>query len=189
MHRFTEATPVSGPARVVEVSVDDWEIECCAPPPVVGQPTSWTLQFIAATASTTPELHRDSLWDVVERGSGSVLIDDAVSAFWLPPNGPAPRPGRARLHGFLAGTVHGGLVPDEVPRITGVVRRIRVIARRFVLSGTGPGRMLEPVPGTLTLTDVARSPRWFATPAPRTSDHPDNPPFETGVLLDLDVSP
>jgi hypothetical protein len=63
-HRFTGPTPTSLAGRhLVEVFVADWEVECCAPPPVVGESTTWTLGF-SATTDECPScgLDRDRTW-------------------------------------------------------------------------------------------------------------------------------
>ncbi len=75
------------------------------------------------------------------------------------------------------GTVHG--LPDDAPTVTGVVQRIRVLGQRFLLIE----RRLEPVPGTLELTDVTSSPRWFTSPIESGGERV----HETDVLLDLAV--
>ncbi|MGH3549512.1 MAG: DUF6578 domain-containing protein [Pseudonocardiaceae bacterium] len=189
LHRFTEPTPTSmASGESVEIFVSSWEIECCAPPPVVGHPSSWALIFFTDASEDNREFHRDSCWRVVDNGSAPVLVNGTITAMWPSFNGPAPAPGPARLRGYLSGTAHGGLIPPDFPTITGVVQRIRLAAQRFVLGETRVGRALQPAPGTLTLTDVPRSPRWFASPRPQTEDHPDNPPSQIGVLLDLTIA-
>ena len=42
-HRFTEPTPVDSTVEIVTVFIPCWEIECCAPPPRVGECSTWQL--------------------------------------------------------------------------------------------------------------------------------------------------
>ncbi len=42
-HRFTEPTPVASTVDIVTLFIPPWEIECCAPPPQVGEPSTWQL--------------------------------------------------------------------------------------------------------------------------------------------------
>ncbi|WP_214370623.1 DUF6578 domain-containing protein [Pseudonocardia sp. H11422] len=187
MDRFTEPTPASPPGRdLVEVFVSDWEIECCAPPPVVGEPSSWTLQFISAGEPyPTPELDREHTWQVQRRDELTVLTSGAITAAWSLVGGAPPEPGSARLCGHLAGTVHDGFVPDEAPRATGLVQRIRLVSQLFTASETDNSRVqITPVPGMITMTDVARSPRWFSGSEPRWQPGVSGV-VQTGVLLEL----
>jgi hypothetical protein len=112
-----------------------------------------------------------------------MLISGGVTAFWSSANGSEPRPGHARLRGYLVGTVHGA-IPDQFPRVTGLVQRIQVISERFVRGERNGHPAWERVPGSLTLTEVTRGPRWFSAPW-----DPDGTLVETcmqtGVLLDM----
>jgi hypothetical protein len=189
LHRFTESTPTSlAGKRVIEVVVDNWEIECCAPPPVVGEPSSWRLQFVEAAHSRDPELHREMSWYVEPRDSGAELTDGPVTAFWPSRHRQATRPGRRSLSGHLSGTVHGGMVPEEIPETIGIVHRIRVLSQRFVLRDDLGQRGVDAVPGTLSFTDVARAPRWFNRSEIPREDHADNAQNQFAVLLDLAVA-
>jgi hypothetical protein len=108
MHVFTEPTPAGLAARtVVEVFVSAWEIECCAPPPIVGELSSWRLEFVAAGGRyPNAELDRDSTWLATRRPDGSIqLADGPVTALWAEHAGPAP--GRVALRGYLYGNAHG----------------------------------------------------------------------------------
>jgi hypothetical protein len=109
-------------------------------------------------------LSAERTWGVVHSGLDTELRDGAVMAVWCNLNRPRPAEGHVRLRGALYGTVHGGHVPPNAHAVTGVVQRIQLVTE------TGP-----PVNRSLSLTDVARSPRWFARstsiPASRRSDN------------------
>ncbi len=190
-HRFTEPTPASRVGfHPREVFIASWEIECCAPPPVVGSPSTWTLRFIDAAEFPSPELDHDSAWSATPwpgstpRPVATQLSDGPITACWWSKTDTEPPAGMVRLRGHLSGTIHGGTVPDGFPRTTGQVQRIRLVTEHYARAAEGPW---EPVPATATLTDIQRSPRWF-------TDEPASPPgdgrpwiLQTGVLLDLAV--
>ena len=113
---------------------------------------------------------------------GLVLVDGAVVAYWADVR--RPRPDAAMVPGFLSGTVHGGVVPEGLPAISGPVRRVRLVRQDFAAVEEGRERRLDRVPGTLTLTDVAESPHRFEIPPliPGTTGS-----HEIGVLIEVDV--
>jgi hypothetical protein len=183
-HRFTEPTPTSLAGRhLVEVFVAGWEVECCAPPPVVGESTTWTLGF-SATTDECPScgLDRDRTWQVVRHETWTAVADGPVVACWNDRCGRPPGPGRHALRGYLVGSVHG-LGPDDVPPTTGTVQRVRLATEVFRLDDE---RTLRPVAGTLELVDVARSPRSFSTGDRRIEPGVDLP-MQTGVLVEVSV--
>jgi hypothetical protein len=163
---------------LIEVFVSGWEIECCAPEPIVGERSTWRLDFVSAGGDyPNPELDRDRLWLVTRRADGLTLLNDGpVDALWAGHNGTPPKPGPAQLRGYLYGNAHGP-APDDAPLTTGRIHRVRIAQEEFRLVEP---RRLEPVAGTLTLTDVRRSPKWFT--GSEAGVH------QTGVLLDLVVS-
>jgi hypothetical protein len=181
-HRFTEPTPTSlGRGVHIEVFVASWEIECCAPAPVVGEPASWVLTFIGPS-DVWPELDHDRAWQVEHRECTTWLTDGPVSARWNEHSGAPPRPGHTRLRGSLAGGIH-----EEGPRTTGTVQRIRFATCTYRLVEP---RRLEPVPGTLVLTDVPEADRSLFFDHDRDvrlGGQRDDLPMSVGVLLDLTV--
>lgn len=181
MHQFTEPTPTSMRRAVqLEVFVEAWEIECCAPPPVVGERSGgWGLTFFSSLC-TWPELDRTRSW-WVERNVGTWLADGSVRARWSDHNGPPPEPGRQAVRGWLLGTVHES--PEAVEKMTGTVQRVRLVTMDYRLDEDA--RTLRPLPGTTALIDVAASPRWFTE---RPLQVPgDRRTRKAGVLLDLTV--
>jgi hypothetical protein len=184
MHRFTEPTPVGNVGHtLIEVFVSGWEIECCAPPPVVGESTTWRLDFIPAGSDyPAAELDRDRSWQVSRRADGSTALQDGpVTALWSGHAATPPGQGRATLRGHLYGNAHGP-APDDAPVTTGTVRRVRVASQRFSRTAD---RTLLPVPGTVQLRDVQRGPRRFAPHGGL--DERDETRLETGVLIDMAV--
>lgn len=182
-HRFTASTPTSLSGRVVvEFFVADWEIECCAPPPAVGEPTTWRLVLVPAAGLADDVPARRGTWLVEPRGTWTALTDGPVVACWPPSAEAPPPPGRHPLRGLLVGTRHGGTVPDDLPKTTGRVDRVRLASQLFRLDGE---RTLHPVAGTLELVDVPRSPRRFRNdPLPRPGAQSRQ---QTGVLVAITV--
>jgi hypothetical protein len=163
------------PRQVVEILISDWEIECCAPAPVLGATSSWRLEFIARPGP----LSREDLWTVSHHDDGQVLLDRAgVEAAWNHHAAPAPSPGIHPLCGHLLGTVHG-IVPETLTPVSGRVQRIRIVSEEFTWQPGAEGRALDRVPATTGLRDVRASPRWF-------HHGPIGPGIvDVGVLIDL----
>ena len=178
MHRFTGPTPTSLRGSVpISFVVDGWEIECCGPPPVVGEDVAaWSLQFVPAGPDPSP---LDAEHDLRRCPDDRAWVDGAVLAATARcVDGPA--------RGTLFGTVHGGQVPDDLARVRGRVLRIRLLRESFtVVDGPGTRRLVR-VPGSLRRTDVRASPRHFAVPAliPGTTGV-----HETGVLVEVLARP
>lgn len=165
------------PQQVIEIMIDDWEIECCAPPPEVGAEASWTLGFLAGP----DELAHEATWTVRRHEDGTVTVErGTVRAAWSAEATPPP-PGEHPLLGHLSGTVHGGgFVPETLAPVAGRVRRVRVVSRE-VAWDPDEERMLRDVPGTTVLRDVRQSPRWFRAGPSGPGRH------DVGVLIDLAV--
>jgi hypothetical protein len=180
-HQFTELTPTTLNGRNhIEVSLPLWEIDCCAPIPVVGELASWALTFSSRSAGSLEQFDRDRAWQVEHRGCSTWLLDGAVSAQWCVRNGPPPEPGRAVVRGSLVGTVH-----EAAPRVTGTVQRIRLATEYQRLAGPDT---LESVPGTLTVFDVARAAKSLIFGDGREPFTPGREQLRTvAVLLDLTV--
>lgn len=149
----------------IQIVIDDWEIECCAPPPVVGQPTRWRLGFV--TSEGTPsELRQHGRWTARRADDGTTrLTRDGIEAFWVGPGEPPP-PGEHDLRGHLSGTAHGGLMPEDVPVITGTVERVQVLSWEHWLDD----RTVHRIPGTLRMREVRESPKWFTRPGTGRAD-------------------
>lgn len=117
MHRFTDPSPASFAGRArVDLVISSWEIECCAPPPVVGQDTTWALQFASASANNSglPAWVPEREWEIADLpGVGPVVSDGVITAEWAAEEPPPPA-GRTRLAGSLS--------PDRVVTATGAVR-------------------------------------------------------------------
>jgi hypothetical protein len=145
------------PSTVIEVAISDWEIECCAPPPMIGGLSSWRLTFIP----DGDELSREDIWTVTHRADGGVRLDrDGFEAACSTYCRPAPPAGIHTLRGRLDGTAHGGIVPDDLPAVVGRVERIQMMSYEYERDPDEP-RMVRFVPESLRLRDVRESPRWF----------------------------
>jgi len=163
--------------QVITFMIADWEIECCAPPPVLGAESTWKLEFIA----DDDEIAQEHIWTVTHDPRGVAFLDrDGFQAVWNDYRAPAPPPGIHTLRGVLHGTVHDDLVPDDLAAVTGRVQRIRLVSHEFEWDPHEP-RTLQICPGTRDLHDIRESPRGF-------SDGPSGPGrHDTDLLLDLAV--
>lgn len=164
------------PPADLPVVISSWEIECCAPPPVVGEFTTWRLIFEPVA---TPDPRS---WDRVPGsvsalqwqvepwstdgestdGDRRALYRNGVAAFYRPLDSTAdltnaPLLGRHLLRGEVSGTKHGGFVDDGFPTVTARVSRIQVISVEFRVHGQN----LTQAPGSTRLTEVQQSPKWF----------------------------
>jgi hypothetical protein len=162
------------PRTVVEIMISAWEIECCAPPPVIGAESSWQLEFIAAADDRA----REDIWTVTHHDDRSVLLDrDGFEAAWNRPAAAPPPPGIHTLRGYLNGTAHA-TVPRIVTAVTGRVQRVRVVSRQLERDPQQK-QSSRRVPGTLATRDVRESPSVFD------SDPTDPRRDDIGVLIDL----
>jgi hypothetical protein len=160
---------------VIEITVADWEIECCAPPPVVGGTTSWCLGF------RPDDLAPEDVWTVTHVDRAVLLERDGIVAAWAVADATPPPPGIHRLRGRLTGTRHGGLLPEDLPEVTGRVERIRLVSYEYVADPAEP-RALTYVAESRALRDVRESPRWFNPGQPIGPGR-----MDTGLLLDVAV--
>lgn len=181
---------------VIEVVVDSWEIECCAPPPVVGEQSSWRPLFIP---SDDHPLAAERRWTVAPHAPAARLYRAGVTAAWGNVPVAPPEPGEHVLRGFVYGAAH--VFPEDLPPLTGRVRRVRVISEEFA-ADPAAGQTLRPVPDSLRTREVDASPRSFALPdvqaSPVTTSVtatglrwsaaiPGTGRHETGVVVDLVV--
>lgn len=145
----------------VLVTIGSWEFQCCAPPVVVGELTTWTLTLHVDT--TLDDALRTSVaWhvDTWPASGGALRRLDRGGLSALSIGEPAPLPGRHVVQGRLFGTCHGGSPHDGFPTSTALVRRLWLL-----------GRTLGPASRT-NLTPISRSPTEWADD-------------EHGVLLEL----
>ena len=162
------------PAAELSVFIDSWEIECCAPPPVVGGTTAWRLNF-QQVASPDPESDQripgwvtDKLWQVETWPANTpphAVYRNGVAAYCYELDGPdvAALPlGRHVLRGALFGTRHPGTDYDVFPTVSATVARIQVVSREVRYQD----QRATAVPDSTRLVDVRQSPKWFARRAP-----------------------
>ena len=162
------------PPTDLPVVVSAWEIECCAPPAVVGERTSWRLALEPVATPDLTSLDRVPgsvtrlLWQVAPwpaAGDGRALYRHGVATYCYEPNDPKAAqlpPGRQMVRGVLFGTRHGGSVHDLFPTVSAIVSRIQVISCEF----RQQERAATPIPGSTKLVDVQQSPKWFTRRPP-----------------------
>jgi len=144
------------PPADLPVVVSAWEIECCAPPPVVGERTSWRLALEPVAKPDLESLDRVPgpvtrlLWQVAPwpvGGDGRALYRNGAAAYWYEPNDPKAGQlplGRQMVRGVLFGTRHSGFVHDLFPTVSATVSRIQVISCEF----RQQERAATPIPGS-----------------------------------------
>ncbi|HLL34529.1 MAG TPA: DUF6578 domain-containing protein [Streptomyces sp.] len=146
-----------------------WQMECCGTPFSVGDEVSWQLLLVPgeepASRLTGPAVHvadaTDGIRVVQEAGLTVALSEDpeprpAGSGPAEPrPVGSGPAdPGTARRSGLLSVETHGGAWPE----VTGRVRSLHIVVQDLARGADGTW---EPVPGTRTLRETDRCPKWF----------------------------
>jgi len=191
MHGPNGRNPVVAP-----VSLSAWQIECCVPPPGVGDDVAWPLSWVSTGPHGADDDGLDHLgahrrmWILRRRDDDVLLVDGALVA-GCSAAGLAHKTGPVALTGALVAVLHGGGHPPELPTVHGWVRRVWVTSQLFVprdsLSGPRWG-CWAPVAGTGAARKVAHSPHRFAGGLARAK--PDAARrAETGVLIDLAVDP
>ena len=165
--------------------MDSWEIECCQPPPGVGDVVAWRLRWLDAPdgpGRMTIPWRTTALRPAGDGEAAGLLLErDGVTAWW-------PDPVVADLPpvGELLAEAHVG-VPEEVPATEGTVVAVHVVRHLYRRTARG----FEPVAGTYTLRAVDRSPRWFDPGRDRSSlgegGEPSSVRAESGVLVDLRI--
>jgi hypothetical protein len=136
-----------------------WQMECCGTPFSVGDEVSWQLLLVPgeepASRLTGPAGHvagaTDGIRVVQEAGLTVALSEDPEPR----PAGSRPAdPGPVRRSGLLSVETHGGAWPE----VTGRVRSLHIVVQDLARGADGTW---EPVPGTRTLRETDRCPKWF----------------------------
>lgn len=169
---------------MVPVLVDSWQVECCLPPPSVGDDVAWRLRLEGAAGDPVCDVGLDvqaepRAWDGATLGRyGTVLTWGAVTAWWEPRE---PVAGRREVRGVLLAE-HHDRVPTDLPATAGRVRRVRVQERSYARVDGGTSWVWADA--RPRYRDVGSSPRWF-----RGVDHRSPGPLwvESGALVDLEV--
>lgn len=182
-------TPVLAP-----VSLAAWQIECCVPPPGVGDEVAWPLSWVPTGPDGADRAGFDHVgahrrrWIARRRDEGVLLVDAALVA-GCSAAGAAYEASPVALTGALVAVLHRDGHPAQLPPVHGWVRRIWVTSQLFVPhdSARDPrGSCWAPAPGSGAARQVARSPCRFAGGLARA--RPDAARrAETGVLVDLAV--
>lgn len=163
--------------------ISSWEIECCAPPPVVGEPTTWRLALESVATPDPESVDRapgsvtELPWQVEPWPPGDVrraLYRNGFAAYYHQPSAPEvaqlPPLGRRVVRGVLFGTRHGGSDFDLFPTVSATVSRIQVVSWQV----REQEQESTPVPGSTRLVDVQQSPKWFTR-------HPPGPTISVAV--------
>lgn len=178
----------------VEVFLAGWHVECCEPPPAVGDDVAWRLLWVPDLAA--PGATRID-WDTQETvtpdhdywGEGAVLGAGGLRAFCSgDPRAPVP------TSGALVVELHGP-TPGRLRPTAGRVAAIAVVERAFrAARGQDPGGrsgwIRRPVPGDFALRPVTRCPSTFREVDGGAQDGEDPAPSRTedGVLVRLTLA-
>ena len=166
---------------VYPVFLDSWQIECCGRPVSIGDSVEWRLEFSEATGSTTSEAWYATVEAAVEPDDyGAVVRSGALVAWW---SGKGRRAGSAVLGGVFHQEHHHGL-PDRFPCTHGLVRRVQVLTRAYLLSPLRNEWLT--IPGATCLRDVERSPKYFG--GKRREPGAGFMTMDTGLLVRLEVA-
>jgi hypothetical protein len=170
----------------VWVFVESWQIECCWPPPAVGESRVWNLGLDVGQAGVDGV----RVWDgIVEAstaadpgGPPAVFRFEDFDVSWWDRSGHA---GPTSVSGRLFHDVHTD-IGDVVAPSTGTVLGVRVEQREFaVRSDPGGGVSWTPTDEPAGYRPVQVSPKWFA-------GEPDTGAtsrrIETGVLVDVEIT-
>jgi hypothetical protein len=171
---------------LVEVFLESWQLECCGQPTGVGDAVSWQLLAVPADpGSPQPgdglligDVQRLDSALVPEGGAASMFVRGGLQALW---SGPADVLGAVSMAGHLLEDHHAHALPGG-QRTEGVVRRVRLVTRRYRRSPGRGGDLLRV--GDDKLRDIDRSPRWFEHPESTQGEYD----WPLGVLVELEVA-
>jgi hypothetical protein len=169
MHRFTEPTPVPTRVDTISVFVENWEIECCGIPPVVGHDTTWALTFIESASERGRSLPDGARWS----RKTHLITAGGLEAYW--PTTDTPQVDA--VFGYFSGTRHGSTASDGIHPTTGLVLDLQL----EVVEYQQTAGQWQPIPDTSLLRRILASPQWFANNLDTTGC------IETGVLMELAV--
>ena len=160
---------------VFPILVDAWQFECCGEPFAVGDTVSFPLELLPPDRFSR-ELH------VELRGAnsaGAVRLEEGGSRQLFRAGGLIVAAGESgQPAGVLHEQRHGGL-PDSMPRTSGVAERIAIGSVLYRKDGED----WLPVPGTMSLRAVERTPEGFdAVPEGK-----EPPTAEAGMVVYLRV--
>lgn len=174
--------PGSGLALLLRVEVRDWVIECCLPPPAVGQEVAWGLQLHEGAGGSAQELRATATtlpaWPGLACGRTPVRLE--VEGAVLYTERPAPVDGDVLVTGTIRVAQHGE-APEDLPPVRGRVRRLRLA--HVLHEQVPPGVWQVVQPYDVRYEDVQEAPRWF--PAQDRSTSPAR--LTPLVLVDLEV--
>jgi hypothetical protein len=135
------------------ILIDAWQFECCGKPFAVGDTVGFPLELI------DPARFADELRVELKGAApaGAVRTDKGDALQLLRAGGLVVATAESgRTFGVLREQRHGGL-PDSMPRTTGVAERLSIGRVDYVVEDDE----WRPVPGTMTLRPVDRTPAAF----------------------------
>lgn len=176
---------------LVAVFVESWEIECCWPPPAVGESREWNLGLVGGDGGDGG-VEGVRVWDGVveplagfgpENGRAPAVVHlDGFDVFWRDRGG---RSGPVQVSGRLFHGVHLSAADLVAPSI-GTVRGVRVEDRAFSLRpdpAGGEGWYPTGEPARYRPVDV--SPKWFDRRLPGGAAARRD---EVGVLVEVEIT-
>lgn len=169
------------------VSIAAWQIQCCLPPPAVGDEVAWPLMLRedesvdpAALLTVTGQARRLPTWGGATLGSQpSLLTLDSAVLYWEPTTRLA---GEQRVSGHLTVEDHGS-APDDLPLTHGRIVGIRIVGTLYEEVPPGAGSWQPARPRDVVHVHVPAVMRWFGEP--RTPVAPAR--LFDSVLVDLEV--
>lgn len=165
---------------VVDVLLAGWEIECCRPPPGVGDRVDWPLLWVDDDAGPGAVDLRWQERPAPAGHDGRLLAHGPLTAWW-------PAAGDVPAHGRLVADLHGG-APGLMPSTTGTVTGVHVVTQTYRLAASGA---YLPLAGAFDLRPVTRGPTSFSCDGGQEPgrEPPDVMRQESGVLVTLAVPP
>jgi hypothetical protein len=168
------------------VHVESWQYECCGEPFGVGDRVRWTL-VLAGQGEQSWGWPDETLVElrVVGRRSGESEAEGTRQVVSTAEGlevvlGASATDDDDAVRGLLI-EEHHGAVPEDMQPVAGVVRELKVVSQRFLLSG----RSLTPIPGAVRFRAVERMPDAFAVPHP--DDEAPEQWREVGALVELEL--
>jgi len=175
-------------AKVVPVTVSEWQFSCCGQPFAIGDEVEWALSIAIMDDAWPREMSfeadvQPSVKQPFPDEDGAMMQIGDTSA-WMPSPVPALSGSGVRVALFEE---RHDVTPVGMTPTRGIVRRIRVVEEEFRKPSDKPGgSYFRVVPASASFRDVPRAPESLWAPY--------SPGTEacrqvTGMLVDLEVLP